>query len=369
MTLLTTPLDALHRQLGARMVPFAGYDMPVQYPLGIIKEHLQTRTSAGVFDVSHMGQIIIEGAAATAEFEALVPADLESLAVDHSVYSLLMNDAGGVRDDLIITRWDANRFFVVINAGCKRDDIAYLNASLGSSSLTELADRALLALQGPLARAVMARLCPKAAGLVFMTGCQAEVLDTSVYITCSGYTGEDGFELSIPNDKAGVFAEWLLAQPEVAPIGLGARDSLRLEAGLCLYGHELTPEITPIEAGLRWAISPARRPDGARAGGYPGAEVLAAQMANGTERTRVGLVVDGKRPVRDGQQVNDRDGNAIGVICSGAFGPSVSGPIAMAYIHPESKAVGTEVVVDVRGTAVTARVAKLPLVPQRYHRG
>jgi len=369
MTLLTTPLDALHRQLGARMVPFAGYDMPVQYPPGIIKEHLQTRESAGLFDVSHMGQIIIEGAAATAELEALVPADLEALAVDHSVYSLLMNDTGGVRDDLIITRWDANRFFVVINAGCKRDDIAYLTASLGSSSLTELADRALLALQGPLARAVMARLCPKAAELVFMTGCQAEVLESSVYITCSGYTGEDGFELSIPNDKAAVFAEWLLAQPEVAPIGLGARDSLRLEAGLCLYGHELTPDISPIEAGLRWAIAPARRPDGARAGGYPGAEVLAAQMANGTARARVGLVVDGKRPVRDGQLVNDSDGNGIGVICSGAFGPSVSGPIAMAYVNPEFKAVGTEVVVDVRGTAVTARVAKLPLVPQRYHRG
>ena len=369
MTLLTTPLDALHRQLGARMVAFAGYDMPVQYPTGIIKEHLQTRASAGLFDVSHMGQIVIEGAAATAELEALVPADLESLAVNHSVYSLLMNDGGGVRDDLIITRWGADRFFVVINAGCKHDDIAYLTQSLSTSALTELDGRALLALQGPLARTVIGRLSADAAALVFMTGCQVDALDTSIYITCSGYTGEDGFELSIPNDKAATFAEWLLAQPEVAPIGLGARDSLRLEAGLCLYGHELTPEISPIEAGIRWAIASVRRPDGARAGGYPGADQLAQQIADGTTRARVGLVVEGKRPVRDGQQVNDSEGNAIGSICSGAFGPSVAGPIAMAYVKPAFKAVGTEVVVDVRGTRVIARVAKLPLVPQRYHRG
>ena len=369
MTLKQTPLDALHRELGARMVPFAGYDMPVQYPDGIIKEHQKTRESAGLFDVSHMGQVIIEGDNATAELEALVPADLVGLEINKSIYSLLMNDEGGVRDDLIITKWAENRYFIVVNAACKTEDIAYFRENLTGCSVTEKTEQGLLALQGPKARAVMARLCPEVANLVFMSGQCGSMGGKSVYITCSGYTGEDGFEVSMAAEDADAIARLLLSQEEVEPVGLGARDSLRLEAGLCLYGHELSPAITPIEAGLKWAISPARRPEGARAGGYPGAEVLATQMSDGAERKRIGLQVDGKRPIRDGQVVMNTSGATIGEVCSGAYGPTVGGPIGMAYVKADEGDMGGTVVVDVRGKPVPATIVKLPMVKPGYYRG
>lgn len=367
--LLTTPLDTLHRELGARMVPFAGYSMPVQYPAGIIKEHLQTRTQAGLFDVSHMGQVVISGTAVTEALESLLPADLEALPAHHSVYSLLMNEQGGVRDDLIVTRWSDTQFFAVLNAACKHSDLEYMRGALPGIEFEWLEDRALLALQGPAARSVVDRLLPAAASLVFMTGMHCEWQGVSIYVTCSGYTGEDGFELSVPATHAEALARALLAEPEVAPVGLGARDSLRLEAGLCLYGHELNAEITPVEAGLRWAIAASRRPDGIRAGGYPGAGVVAQQLAEGPARRRVGLKVTGKRPIREGQSVLDASGQVAGEVCSGAFGASVDGPVGMAYVRPDCAAVGTELAVDVRGKTVNVAVVKLPLVPSRYHRG
>lgn len=369
MSLLTTPLDALHRELGARMVPFAGYDMPVQYPEGILKEHLHTRAAAGLFDVSHMGQVIVQGANATAALEAVLPTDLQALQVHHSVYSLLMNDAGGVRDDLIVTRWAEDTFFLVVNAGCKEADFAYLQSALPQCSVRWWDDRALLALQGPTARQVLTGLIPGVDALTFMSGREAELSGVPVYVTCSGYTGEDGFELSVPGAASTDIARLLLAQEGVKPVGLGARDSLRLEAGLCLYGHELSPVITPVAAALKWAISPSRRPGGAKAGGYPGAEVVAEQWAADQGRIRVGLRVSGKRPVRDGQAVLNGQGEVIGEVCSGGFGATVGGPIGMAYVERDYAALDTVLAVDVRGSAQEVVVAKMPFVPARYFRG
>lgn len=369
MSLLTTPLDALHRELGAKMVPFAGYDMPVQYPSGIIREHQQTRERAGLFDVSHMGQVVIEGADTAGMLESLVPVDVQGLAVDGQTYALFTNEHGGVLDDLIITRWDENRFFLVVNAACKAQDIAHLRAHLDGQSMQVLEAQALLALQGPAAREVMAELCPAAARLVFMTGTRAELDGVPVYITCSGYTGEDGFEISVPADAAEALARRILAFEQVEPIGLGARDSLRLEAGLCLYGHELSEDIDPVQAGLLWSISKARRPDGERPGGFPGAEVIFARMADRPPLRRVGLAVDGKRPVREGQAVVDAQGNRVGEICSAAFGATFGGPIAMAYIQRELGEPGTALAVDVRGKTLPVTVTRMPFCPQRYFRG
>ncbi len=369
MSLLTTPLDTLHRELGAKMVPFAGYDMPVQYPTGIIREHLHTRDSAGLFDVSHMGQVTIAGPGSTALLESLVPVDLEGLEINHQTYALLTNDRGGVRDDLIITRWGEEHFFLVVNAGCKVQDVAYMREHLKGQSLTVLEDQALLALQGPRARQVMQQLCPAAAELIFMHGCHADIDGVPVYITCSGYTGEDGFELSIPAQSAEAIARRLLADERVAPIGLGARDSLRLEAGLCLYGHELNEDIDPVQAGLWWSISKARRPGGARAGGFPGADVIFSRFQEKPALRRVGLTVQGKRPVRDGQQVFDDQGQVAGSICSACYGASVGGPIAMAYIVRELGEPGTVLSVDVRGKLLPVAVTPLPFIPQRYYRG
>lgn len=369
MTLLTTPLDTLHRELGAKMVPFAGYDMPVQYPTGIIKEHLHTRAAAGLFDVSHMGQVIIEGAGAAEMLEALVPVDIVGLGVNRQTYALFTNERGGVLDDLIITRWNEDKFFLVVNAACKAQDIAHLRAHLGGQRLTVLEEQALLALQGPAARAVMAELCPPAAGLVFMQGCTATIDGTAVYITCSGYTGEDGFEISVPAAQAQALARRLLAAGPVEAIGLGARDSLRLEAGLCLYGHELSTEIDPVQAGLLWSISKARRADGERPGGFPGAEVIFQRMLDGSPRRRVGLSVEGRRPVREGQMVMDSDGRQVGTVCSACYGASVGRPIAMAYIERELGEPGTSLAVDVRGKPVSVTVTRMPFSPQRYYRG
>ncbi|MEH6567627.1 MAG: glycine cleavage system aminomethyltransferase GcvT [Halioglobus sp.] len=370
MSLLTTPLDALHRELGAKMVPFAGYDMPVQYPTGIIKEHLHTRENAGLFDVSHMGQVIIEGADVASALESIVPCDVHGLAINGQTYALFTNESGGVLDDLIITRWGQEQFFLVVNAACKEQDIAHIRANLGADhSMTVMADQALLALQGPAAREVMRQLCPQAAELVFMSGARAQLEGVDAYITCSGYTGEDGFEISVGALHAEAIARRLLAFSEVEPIGLGARDSLRLEAGLCLYGHELDATINPVQAGLLWSVNKIRRPDGERPGGFPGAEPIFESIAQSTPQRRVGLSVEGKRPVREGQKVLTGDGEIIGEICSAGFGASLGQPIAMAYIKREHGEAGTHLTVDVRGKMVAVTVTPMPFIAQRYFRG
>jgi aminomethyltransferase len=370
MDLRKTPLDALHRELGARMVPFAGYDMPVQYRSGIIAEHLQTRGQASLFDVSHMGQLVLEGEGVAATLEALVPADVEGLAQQRQCYTLLMNDSGGVRDDLIITRWGADRFLLVVNAACKAGDREYIASRLSPGQvLAELEDQALLAIQGPQAREALRALIPEIAELTFLDGVHLRYEGSDMFVSCSGYTGEDGFEISLPGERAEALARRLLEHPAVAPAGLGARDSLRLEAGLCLYGHELSAEISPVEAGLTWSIGRARRPDGARAGGYPGAARVTEEMANGAARRRVGLAVTGRRPVREGQVVLDATGAEVGVVTSGGFGASVDAPIAMAYVTPGAAEPGTALAVDARGKQVGVTVAKLPFVAPRYYRG
>ncbi|MEQ8262255.1 glycine cleavage system aminomethyltransferase GcvT [Pseudohaliea sp.] len=369
MSLLTTPLDALHRELGARMVPFAGYEMPVQYPAGILREHQHTRELAGLFDVSHMGQVVIEGPGTAALLERLVPADVAGLPAHSQSYALLTNDAGGVRDDLIITRWGEERFFLVVNAACKAEDIAYLEASLDGQSLAVLEDRALLALQGPAARAVLTELAPELAGLPFLRGSEAVIDGVDCYVTCSGYTGEDGFELSLPAAGAEAVARRLLAVPSVAPAGLGARDSLRLEAGLCLYGHELDAGTNVVDAGLYWSVGKARRPGGEREGGFPGADAIFSRKAAGPERRRVGLRVEGKRPVRDGQPLFAESGEEVGVITSACYGPSAGGPIAMAYVLAAFSEVDTPLQAEARGKRLPVAVARMPFVPQRYYRG
>ncbi|MEM9254271.1 MAG: glycine cleavage system aminomethyltransferase GcvT [Pseudomonadota bacterium] len=369
MSLLHTPLDRLHRELGARMVPFAGYEMPVQYAPGIIKEHLHTRHAAGLFDVSHMGQLEVSGPGSEAALESLLPVDLARLQ-DHSLsYALLTNERGGVRDDLIVTRWGPEHFFLVVNAACKEQDIAYLRSGLNGPSLTVLADQALLALQGPLARDVMAQLCPSAAELKFMQGLRSEIAACSAYITCSGYTGEDGFEISVSAAYAEKVARLLLADERVAPIGLGARDSLRLEAGLCLYGHELTEDTNLVESGLYWSVSPARRPAGDRPGGFPGSEQVFLQSENKPPRRRIGLRAVGKRPLREGQTLVDADGRSVGHICSACYGASLGKPIAMAYVERELGDPGTELAVLVRDKTEAVVVTPMPFVPQRYVRG
>lgn len=369
MQLLTTPLDALHRELGAKMVPFAGYDMPVQYPQGIIKEHLHTRNFAGLFDVSHMGQIIVSGADSAQFLESLVPADIQGLEVGAQTYALFINDRGGVLDDLIVTRWSEQDFFLVVNAACKEQDIAHLYEHLGGNSLTVMTDQALLALQGPSAREIVKVLFPKADKLTFMHGCHMQWEGADVYISCSGYTGEDGFEISIPAASARSLAEKILEFPDAAPIGLGARDSLRLEAGLCLYGHELNADIDPVQAGLLWSINKTRRADGSRPGGFPGASVIFDHIEKSTALKRVGLRVEGKRPVREGQTVLGSNGETVGKICSAGYGASVGGPIAMAYIDRDLGEPGTALSVDVRGKTISVTVARLPFSPQNYFRG
>ena len=375
MSLKHTPLDSLHRELGARMVPFAGYDMPVQYDSGIITEHRHTRAVAGLFDVSHMGQFILSGPGIAASLEALMPSDLEGLGVNRQTYALLTNEEGGVRDDLIVTRWAEDRFFIVVNAACKDEDQAWIEAGLGEGQRLEvLEDQALLALQGPGARAALARLVPGVEALPFLAGSEFELDGAPLYVSCSGYTGEDGFELSCSAAAAPGLARRLLDFPEVRPVGLGARDSLRLEAGLCLYGHELSETISPIEAGLAWAVSKARRPGGARPGAYPGAERIEAELAEGAPRRRVGLRVLGRRPVREGQAVIDAEGRSVGVVTSGGFGASVNAPIAMALVDSaalaELKASGgdQQLSVDLRGKPVAVAIAKMPFLPARYQR-
>ena len=367
--LLHTPLHALHLELGAKMVPFAGYSMPVSYPQGILAEHRQCRESAVLFDVSHMGQLRLTGEDAAAALETLVPVDITGLAPGTQRYALFTNDAGGILDDLMVTRRE-DHLFLVVNAACKDADTAHLRAHLSTRCLIEpLPERGLLALQGPKAAAVMARLAPELARLTFMTGGAATIHGIACFATRSGYTGEDGFEISVAAAEAEALARALLAEPEVAPAGLGARDTLRLEAGLCLYGHDIDTTTTPVEAGLTWAIQKVRRPGGERAGGYPGAEAIAGQLADGAKVKRVGLVGLERVPVREGAHIVDEAGSAIGRVTSGTVGPSVGQPIAMAYVPAALAAPGTVVHADVRGKRQPLRVSPMPFAPHRYFRG
>ncbi len=370
-SLHTTPLHALHLELGARMVPFAGYSMPVQYPAGLMAEHLHTRQAAGLFDVSHMGQLRLVGPDAAAAFETLIPVDVIGLGLHKQRYGLLLNDEGGIIDDLMfVNRGDD--LFVIVNGACKAGDIAHIQQRIGGRcEVVPLPDQALLALQGPLAVAALARLAPGTASLVFMTGGRFEIAGCDCYVTRSGYTGEDGFEISVAAAQAEALARALLAQPEVKPIGLGARNSLRLEAGLCLYGNDIDTTTTPPEAALNWAIQKVRRTGGARAGGFPGADTVLAQIDEPSllKRRRVGLVARERVPVREHTPLQSTDGQAIGEVTSGLLGPSVNQPVAMGYVAPEFAAAGTVVHAIVRGKAVPMEVSPMPFLPARYHRG
>lgn len=368
-TLLTTPLHALHIELGAKMVPFGGYDMPVQYASGILAEHKHTRTAAGLFDVSHMGQVLLKGEGADAALETLVPVDIVDLPKFKQRYALFTNAEGGILDDLMVTRRE-NDLFVVVNAACKTQDIAHMQQHIGNRCTVQpLPDQALLALQGPQAVTALARLNADVQKLTFMTGGHFVLDGIDCFLTRSGYTGEDGFEISVPADKAVQLARALLAQPEVKPIGLGARDTLRLEAGLCLYGHDINTTTTPVEGSITWAIQKVRRAGGARAGGYPGAAVIDAQLTHGAARKRVGLISTERMPVREGAKVVDANGADIGVVTSGSLGPSINQPVALAYLATPQAAVGTQVFAIVRDKRVAMTVTTLPFVPNGYYRG
>jgi aminomethyltransferase len=370
LPLIRTPLYDLHVALGAKMVPFAGYEMPVQYRLGILKEHLHTRERAGLFDVSHMGQVFLDGpdhATTARALEALVPADIVNLQPGQQRYSQLTNDAGGVIDDLMVTRpaspADGGRLFVVVNAARKDVDLPHMQSRLPSGVTATLADdRALLALQGPAAKDVMAKLSETAGGLAFMSAANGKVGGFDCHISRSGYTGEDGFEISVAADKAAEFAKLLLAQDGVQPIGLGARDSLRLEAGLCLYGHDIDETTSPIEAGLAWSIQKRHRTDG----GFPGFERVRDELARGPSRKRVGIKPEGRAPAREGTEILSIEGERIGIVTSGGFGPSVNAPVAMGYVQSAHAASGTPVNLMVRGKALAASVAPMPFFPHRY---
>ena len=357
-----TPLFSLHLLLGAKMVPFAGWEMPVQYPAGIIAEHLHTRAQAGLFDVSHMGQLRLAGAAPEAALEALVPGDITGLASGRMRYTLLLDEKGGILDDLMATRRD-DGLFIVVNAGTADADFALLRDRLGSG-VERLDDRALLALQGPAAAAVLARLGAGIAEMPFMSAAEVSLDGAPCLVTRSGYTGEDGFEISLPAAAARALAERLLTEPEVMPVGLGARDTLRLEAGLCLYGHDIDQTTTPVEADLAWTIAKRRRD----AGDFPGAATILRQLAEGPARKRVGVRPEGRAPAREGTPIADEVGNPIGRVTSGGFGPSLGAPVAIGYVATKHAALGTPLALAVRGAAHPAHVAALPFVPHRYHR-
>jgi aminomethyltransferase len=374
--LLKTPLNDLHVSLGARMVPFAGYSMPVQYPAGLMAEHQHTRKAAGLFDVSHMGQLRLVGPDAAAAFETLIPVDVIDLPVGKQRYGLLLNDEGGIIDDLMFFKRQED-IFVIVNGACKVGDIAHIQAKIGQRcQVIPMPERALLALQGPQAVAALSRLAPGVEKLVFMTGgnfkVQADAHGIDVFLTRSGYTGEDGFEISVHQSQAEALARALLSQPEVKPIGLGARNSLRLEAGLPLYGNDIDNSTTPVEAGLNWAMQKVRRTDGARAGGFPGAEKILAQLAAGAagvQRKRVGLLALERIPVREHTELQDFSGQRIGEVTSGLLAPTIDKPVAMAYVTPEFAALGARVNALVRGKPVPMEVVAMPFVPTRYYRG
>jgi len=368
-----TPLHALHQELGARMVPFAGYEMPVQYGLGVMKEHLHTRAAAGLFDVSHMGQVVLRHPdgyeAAARALEAQVPVSLLGLGEMRQRYGFFTNDAGGILDDLMMAN-RGDHLFVIVNAACKADDIAHMTAGLPGVAVEECADRALLALQGPAAEAVLAPLVPGCADMRFMDVGIVPSEFGELWLSRSGYTGEDGFEISVEAAQAEALARRLLAHDEVEPIGLGARDSLRLEAGLCLYGHDIDTETSPVEAGLAWAIQKIRRRGGAREGGFPGAARILDELEHGPARRRVGLGPEGRAPMREGTRLFGaaEGGEAVGHVTSGAYGPSVGAPVSMGYVPAALAAPDTALYGEVRGRRLPVRVATLPFVPARFKR-
>jgi aminomethyltransferase len=366
-TLARTPLYDLHVAQGARMVPFAGYAMPVQYKSGIIAEHLHTRANAGLFDVSHMGQAVLSGPDAARKLEMLVPADIVGLAPARQRYTQFLDESSGILDDLMVTRLPGagERLGLVVNASNKEADFAHLRTSLPDLKLEVLADRALLALQGPMAAEVLARLLPDVEKMAFMSWREFPWNGVPLFASRSGYTGEDGYEISVPAAGACAFAEGLLVDPGVALVGLGARDSLRLEAGLCLHGHDIDTSTNPIEAGLAWSIQKRRRQEG----GFPGAERIQRELAEGAQRRRVGLDLAGKAPAREGAEITAPDGRPIGRVTSGGFSPSLGRPIAMAYVARDFAAPGTDLNLIVRGTPLAARVTQMPFVPHRYFRG
>jgi aminomethyltransferase len=395
-SLLTTPLHALHTELGAKMVPFAGYSMPVQYPMGLMAEHAHTRTAAGLFDVSHMGQLLLRGKDAAAAFESLMPVDVIDLAVGKQRYGLLTTDEGTIIDDLMFVNMGNDEtsapsgrndprvagerggtIFVIVNGACKAGDIAHMQAKIGARcDIITMPTQGLLALQGPLAVNALQRVVPGVDKLVFMTGAAFTWNGAQLFITRSGYTGEDGFEISVPEAHTDALARTLLAQPEVKPIGLGARNSLRLEAGLCLYGQDIDTTTDPLEASLAWAIQKVRRGGGARAGGFPGAAKIIAACADSagavaqkSSRKRVGLIAQERVPVREGVELCTPDGKSIGKVTSGLLGPTINVPIAMGYVPTELSANGTLLHAMVRGKPVPMIVSSMPFVPNRYYRG
>jgi aminomethyltransferase len=375
--LLKTPLHALHLRLGARLVPFAGYEMPVQYPAGLMAEHRQCRDSAALFDVSHMGQLRLHGDDAAEALESLVPVDVVGLGAGRQRYAFFTNSSGGLLDDLMVTRPDAaaraagfGDLFLVVNAGCKDADTSHLVTQIGHRcTVVPMPERALLALQGPAAVTALSRLNDAVAQLVFMSGGLFDLDGLPCFVTRSGYTGEDGFEISVAAADAVALAEALLAQPEVQPAGLGARDTLRLEAGLCLYGHDIDETTSPVEAGLGWAIQKVRRPGGARQGGYPGADVIESHLGGSAPSKRVGLLGLERVPVREGSLLFDAQGRQLGRVTSGTLAPTVNQPIAMAYLPMDHAKLQHEVYAEVRGKRLPMRVSPMPFNPHRYHRG
>lgn len=369
-----TPLHALHLRLGAKMVPFAGYEMPLSYPAGLLKEHLHVRASAGLFDVSHIGQIALvprsgDVAEAAAALETLVPVDVLALKPGRQRYALFTNPDGGVLDDLMVARLD-DRLVLVVNAAVKAADEAHLRAQVPDMVEVRSLDRALVVLQGPAAEEALARLTPAVRDMRFMDVREIEILGAPCLVARSGYTGEDGFEISLPHDRAEEIAEALLSDEAVRPIGLGARDSLRLEAGLCLYGSDMDVSTTPIEASLGWAISPARRSGGARQGGFPGADRILAEMADGPARRRLGLLPEGRAPVRAGAELFDEEegGEAVGRVTSGGFGPSLNAPVAMGYLPALAAMPGKRLFAEVRGRRLPVAIAPMPFVPTGFKR-
>ncbi len=363
-----TPLHDLHVELGAKMVPFAGYAMPVQYPLGVMKEHLHTRAKAGLFDVSHMGQVKVTGDGAAAALETLIPVDVIGLAEGRQRYGFFTNDVGGIMDDLMLAN-RGDHIFVVVNAACKDADIAHMKTRL-DADVTEVTDRALLALQGPAAEAVLSTLNPAVADMAFMDVATLTLNGAECWVSRSGYTGEDGYEISVPNAHAVDLARMLLAHGDVEPIGLGARDSLRLEGGLCLYCHDIDTGTTPVQAALTWAMQKVRRPGGARAGGFPGADPIASELAEGVARKRVGLLPEGRAPMREGVPLfADAESDAqIGMITSGGFGPTVGGPVAMGYVATAQASPGTVLYGELRGKRLPLTVTKMPFTPANFKR-
>lgn len=367
-TIKTTALTDLHIENGAKMVPFAGYSMPVQYPDGVLKEHLHTRAKAGLFDVSHMGQAMVTGKNACASLENLIPIDIEDLPIGEQRYGFFTNTTGGIEDDLMVSRWPEG-VMIVVNAACKEIDFAYLAANMtGDAQLNIFDDLALIALQGPAAKDVLARLGHDLSDMGFMQCRDIEIEGIACRMSRSGYTGEDGFEISAHNDQAEKLARILQADPDCAWIGLGARDSLRLEGGMCLYGHDIDTTTTPIEAAIGWAISPARRKGGIREGGFPGADIILAQMPANISRKRVGLKPVGRAPIREGTEIFDQQQNLIGVVTSGGFSPTLSQPIAMGYINKQNAKLGTIVYAMVRGKQLEIEVSSAVFVANNFYR-